>query len=57
MNLGLLFLESVSSGVITSEELDWVTHNQRDFSRIEEATALKLGRLLDGGLIHLGCRL
>jgi len=57
MNLGLLFLESVSTGVITSEELDWVTNSQPDFSRIEEATALKLGRLLDGGLIHLGCRL
>lgn len=57
MNLGSLFLESVSTGIITSEELDWVTNNQRDFSRIEEATALRLGRLLDGGLIHLGCRI
>ena len=57
MNLGLLFLKSVSTGVITSEELDWVTDNQRDFTRIEEATALRLGRLLDGGLIHLGCRI
>ncbi len=57
MNLGLLFLKSVSTGVITSEELDWVTDNQRDFTRIEEATALRLGRLLDGGLIQLGCRI
>jgi len=57
MNLGLLFLKSVSTGVITSEELDWVTDHQRDFTRIEEATALRLGRLLDGGLIQLGCRL
>ena len=57
MNLGSLFLESVSTGVITSEELDWVTNHQPNFSRIEEATALRLGRLLDGGLIHLGCRL
>ena len=57
MKLGLLFLESVSSGVITSEEMDWVTNHQREFSRTEAATALRLGRLLDGGRIHLGCRL
>ena len=57
MNLGLLFLESVSTGVITSEEMNWVTSNQLHFSRVEEATALKLGRLLDRGLIQLGCRI
>ena len=57
MNLGLLFLESVSSGVITSEEMNWVTSNQPRFSRVEEATALKLGRLLDQGLIQIGCRI
>jgi len=57
MNLGLLFLESISSGVITAEEMAWVASNQRRFSRVEEATALKLGRLLDRGLIQMGCRL
>ena len=57
MNIGLLFLESISTGVITSEEMSWVTSNQRQFSRVEEATALKLGRLLDRGLIQIGCRL
>ena len=57
MNLGLLFLESISSGVITSDEMNWVTSNQPHFSRVEEATALKLGRLLDRGLIQIGCRL
>ena len=57
MNLGLLFLESVSTGVITSEEMNWVTSNQPRFSRVEEATALKLGRLLDQGLIQIGCRI
>ena len=56
MNLGLLFLESISTGVITSEEMNWVTSNQPNFSRVEEATALKLGRLLDRGLIQIGCR-
>ncbi len=57
MNLGLLFLESISTGVITSEEMNWITANQRQFSRLEEATALKLGRLVDNGLIRIGCRL
>ncbi len=57
MTLGTLFLQSVSSGVITSEEMNWITSHQRDFSRIEEATALKLGRLLDSGFIQLGCRI
>tara|TARA_B100000214_G_scaffold357076_1_gene316273 strand:+ start:326 stop:508 length:183 start_codon:yes stop_codon:yes gene_type:complete len=55
--MGLLFLESISTGVITSDEMNWVTSNQRHFSRIEEATALKLGRLLDRGLIQIGCRI
>jgi len=57
MNLGLLFLESISTGVITSDEMNWVTYNQPHFSRVEEATALKLGRLLDQGLIQIGCRI
>ena len=57
MNLGLLFLESISTGVITSEEMNWVKSNQPHFSRVEEATALKLGRLLDRGLIQIGCRI
>ena len=56
MNLGLLFLESVSTGVITKEEMAWVTSHQTDFSRIEAATALKLGRLLDRDLIRIGRR-
>ncbi|ABX09373.1 Hypothetical protein P9211_14421 [Prochlorococcus marinus str. MIT 9211] len=57
MNLGLLFLESLKTGIITNEEMAWVASHQGDFSRIEEATAIKLGRLLDRGLIRLGCRL
>ena len=57
MNLGFLFLKSISSGVITSDEMNWVTSTQPHFSRVEEATALKLGRLLDQGLIQIGCRI
>jgi hypothetical protein len=57
MTVGELFLESLSSGVITPDELNWITAQQSRFSRVEEATALRLGRLLDHGDIQLGCRL
>tara|TARA_Y100001968_G_C19140976_1_gene611405 strand:+ start:289 stop:474 length:186 start_codon:yes stop_codon:yes gene_type:complete len=57
MKIGSLFLESISTGVITPEEMNWITSHQINFSRIEEATALRLGRLLDKGLIHIGCRI
>ena len=57
MNLGLLFLEAISSQIITSEEMNWLTFNQPHFSRVEEATALKLGRLLDRGIVKHGCRI
>jgi hypothetical protein len=56
MGMGELFLESVSTGVITQEEINWVTAHQSRFSRQEEAAALKLGRLLDAGRIQIGCR-
>ena len=57
MTVGELFLESFSSGVITPRELTWLTQRQNRFSRVEEATALRLGRLMDQGTIQLGCRL
>ena len=57
MTLGKLFLEAISTGVITESEVDWLTAHQRSFSRIEEATALRLGRLMDEGSIQLGCRM
>lgn len=57
MTVGQLFLNSLSSGVITPAELSWLTVQQDRFSRVEEATALRLGRLLDQGDIQLGCRL
>lgn len=57
MTVGELYLESLSTGVITSSELSWLTQGQHHFSRLEEATALRLGRLLDRGAIQLGCRL
>ncbi len=57
MNLGLLFLKVNTSGVITLSELDWITNNQSDFSRLDMALVLKIGRLMDEGIIELDCRL
>jgi hypothetical protein len=57
MTVGQLFIRSLSSGVITHSELSWLTLEQNRFNRMEEATALRIGRLLDRGLIQLGCRL
>jgi hypothetical protein len=57
MGIGEVFLESLSTGVITNEEIAWITRKQVQFSRAEEAIALKLGRLLDSGEIQIGCRL
>jgi hypothetical protein len=57
MVLGELFLEALSSGVITQPEIDWVLSEQNRFSRPEQAAVQRLGRLLDQGGIQLGCRL
>ena len=57
MTVGELYLESLSTVIITPTELSWLAHGQDSFSRLEEATALRLGRLLDQGDIQLGCRL
>ncbi|MEB3362645.1 MAG: hypothetical protein VKI42_11045 [Synechococcaceae cyanobacterium] len=55
--LGEVFLETMSTGIITQEEIDWLTLQQTEFNREEEAKALRLGRLLDEGVIQIGCRL
>ncbi|MCP9790736.1 hypothetical protein [Vulcanococcus limneticus] len=57
MIVGEIYLESVATGVITAEEIAWITSHQASFDRQEEAFALKLGRLLDEGTIQIGCRL
>ena len=57
MNIGALFLKINLTGIITFYELDWVTRNQSDFTRLEESIAIKLGRMLDSGSINIGCRL
>ena len=57
MTVGEVFLESISSGVITEHEISWVASQQVSFARHEEALALRLGRLVDEGQINLGCSL
>ncbi len=57
MGIGALFLRSISTGIITQDELGWVARNQLNFSRIEQATALRLGQLIDSGRLQLGCRI
>ena len=57
MNIGNLFLNSNFTGIITFSELDWITNQQLKFNRLEESIALKLGRMIDSGIINIGCRL
>ena len=57
MNIGKLFLKVSLTGIITFSELDWITNQQLKFSRLEESIALKLGRMIDSGVINIGCRL
>ena len=57
MNLGILFLKVNITGVITLSELDWITNHQSEFSRLDMAVVLKIGRLMDDGIIELDCRL
>tara|TARA_B100000963_G_scaffold303593_1_gene276869 strand:+ start:146 stop:325 length:180 start_codon:yes stop_codon:yes gene_type:complete len=56
MNLGLIFLKANVLGFITLEELDWITENEYSFSRIDMALVIKLGRLMDEGIIEIDCR-
>ena len=57
MNLGLLFLKVNTLGVITLPELDWISNHQSEFSRIDMALVIKIGRLMDSGDIEIDCRI
>ena len=56
MDLGIIFLKANVLGFITLRELDWITENENSFSRIDMALLIKLGRLMDEGLIEIDCR-
>ena len=57
MNLGLLFLKVNTTGVITLSELDWITNHQSELSRLDMALVIKIGRLMDEGIVEIDCRL
>ena len=57
MNLGILFLLVNATGSITLSELDWIADHQSEFSRLDMALVLKIGRIMDEGIIKLDCRL
>ena len=56
MNLGIIFLKANVLGAITLSELDWITENEINFSRMDMALVIRLGRLMDEGLIEIDCR-
>ena len=56
MNLGMIFLKVNVLGYITLHELDWISENENNFSRVDMALVIKLGRLMDEGLIEIDCR-
>jgi len=57
MNLGLLFLKVNTIGVITLAELDWITNHQSEFSRLDMSLVIKIGRLMDTGVVEIDSRL
>ena len=57
MNLGLIFLKVNTLGIITLSELDWITNNQSEFSRLDMALVIRIGRLMDSGVVEIDNRL
>ena len=53
MNLGIIFLKANILGYITIEELDWISENEHNFTRLDMALLIKLGRLIDKDIIEL----
>ena len=55
MDLGLIFLKANILGLITLQELDWITENEHKFSRLDMSLVIKLGRLMDEGIVEIDC--
>jgi len=55
MNLGIIFLKANILGSITLQELDWIAENEHNFSRLDMSLVIKLGRLMDEGIVDLDC--
>ena len=57
MKIGTFFLQANLTGIITLSELDWITNKQSNFNRLEESIAVKLGTMIDSGVINIGCHI
>ena len=57
MNIGSLFLKTNLTAIIPFTALDLIIYKQLKTNRLEESITLKLGRIIDSGIINLGCRL
>ena len=57
MSIENLFLKYIFTGIITFSELDLITTQQLKFNRLEETITLKLGRMIDLGIMNIGCQL
>ena len=53
MNLGIIFLKANILGAITLQDLDWISDNEHQFSRVDMSLLIKLGRLMDEGIIEI----
>ena len=53
MHLGIIFLKANILGAITLQELDWISDNEHQFSRVDMSLLIKLGRLMDEGIIEI----
>ena len=56
MNLGLILLKVNTTGVITLSELDQITNHQSNFSRLDMELVLKIGPLMDEGIVEIDSR-
>ena len=43
--------------MITLSELDWITNHQSEFSRLDMSLVIKIGRLMDSGVVEIDNRL
>ena len=51
MTIGSIYLHSILTGLITNKELSWIAEKQIKFSRCEYAAALKIGKMIDNGVV------
>jgi len=56
MNLGLIFLKVTTLKIITLHELNWIGDHHSEFSRLDMALAIRIGRLMDSGDIEIDYR-